>query len=367
MCYRCTSNKHIANVCPGSKGNLAPCRSCGSKGHIGALCLNLTSVKSSPKTIAQACFTTTGVDESLLLLPIIKLKLRGHDGRSQCFNFLFDTASQRSYLSQHAFSNLGCMPQLVSDVEFDVRTFLGSRKKALKEVNLDVYTGQFKHYAVLMLVDSQFDINFKVKGLGQAMTNMKTRGFRLAAEYEGDSVTVHGLIGVDIIQYLKPARIVSCFNGSAWELEQGVIPFGNVNNFLYPNQRYQISNNSQVSNFVDIVKQNQCPSTFVNFVMEPTHSYDDPMEHFFDESLVERRIDKMLSCDSLGIDETNESLSDYDRERVNKFRDGIELKDGEYHVELVYHDNIDQVQSNNNVALNVMDRVHKKLVSKKIV
>ena len=364
LCYRCTSNKHIANVCPGSKGNLAPCRSCGSKGHIGALCLNLTSVKSSPKTIAQACFTTTGVDESLLLLPIIKLKLRGHDGRSQCFNFLFDTASQRSYLSQHAFSNLGCMPQLVSDVEFDVRTFLGSRKKALKEVNLDVYTGQFKHYAVLMLVDSQFDINFKVKGLGQAVTNMKTRGFRLAAEYEGDSVTVHGLIGVDIIQYLKPAKMVSCFNGSAWELEQGIIPFGNVNIFLYPNQRYQISNNSQVSNFVDIVKQNQCPSTFVNFVMEPTHSYDDPMEHFFDESLVERRIDKMLSCDSLGIDETNESLSDYDRERVNKFRDGIELKDGEYHVELVYHDNIDQVQSNYNVALNVMDRVHKKLVSK---
>ena len=364
LCFRCTSNKHIANACPGSKGNLTQCRSCGSKGHTGALCLNLDNVKNSPKTIVDACFTTTGVDESILLLPIIKLKLRGHDGRSQCFNFLFDTASQRSYLSQHAFSKLGCMPQLVSNVEFDVRTFLGSSKKELKEVNLDVYTGQFKHYAVLMLIDNQFDINFKVKGLGQAVTNMTNRGHKLAAEYEGDTVTVHGLIGVDIIQYLKPARMVSCFNGSAWELEQGIIPFGNVNNFLYPNQRHKVSSNSQVNNFVDILKQQkQCPSTFVNFVMEPVASYDDPYESIFDQSLVERRIDKMLSCDSLGIDEANESLSDYDKERIDKFRNGIELKNGEYHVELVYHDNIDQVQSNYNVAINVMDRVHKKLSS----
>ena len=33
-------------------------------------------------------------------------------------------------------------------------------------------------------------------------------------------------------------------------------------------------------------------------------------------------------------------------------------------MELVFHDNIDQVQSNYNVALNVMDRVHKNLTNK---
>ena len=100
--------------------------------------------------------------------------------------------------------------------------------------------------------------------------------------------------------------------------------------------------------------------------MEPSQSYEDPFESFFDESLVERRIYKMLSCDSLGINETNENLSDYDQVRIQKFKDGIELIDGEYHVELVYHDNIEQVSSNANVALNVMDRVQKNLNNKEL-
>ena len=69
---------------------------------------------------------------------------------------------------------------------------------------------------------------------------------------------------------------------------------------------------------MDVVNQHQCPSTFVNFVMEPSQSYEDPSESFFDESLVER-IDKMLSCDSLGINENDENLSDYDQVRIQKF------------------------------------------------
>ena len=362
LCFKCTSNKHIASACPGSKDDLAkPCRSCGSQGHISACHKGNNSPKNA--TIVDACFTT-GVDESLLLLPIISLKLRGHDGRSQNFNFLFDTASQRSYLSQHAFNKLGCNLELISDVEFDVRTFLGSSKKLLREVNLDVFTNQLKHYAVLMLVDNQFDISFKVRGLGQAVSNIKAKRHRLAAEYDGDCVTVHGLIGVDIIQYLKPNQMIDCLNGSAWRLSQGIIPFGNINNFLYADQRTQISAGTQLNNFVDIVNKFECPSTFVNFLMDPKQSYEDPYESFFDESLVERRIDKMIICDSLGIDENSENLSEYDKDRIKKSRDSIELINGEYHVELVFHDNIDKVQSNAGIALNVADRVYKNLSNK---
>ena len=72
----------------------------------------------------------------------------------------------------------------------------------------------------------------------------------------------------------------------------------------------------------------------------------------------------MLSCDSLGIDESSENLSDYDQTRIQQFRDSIELINGEYHVELVFPDNIEQVQSNAGVAINVADRVYKNLSSK---
>ena len=187
---------------------------------------------------------------------------------------------------------------MISNIEIEVKTFLGSSKKRLREVNLDVYTGPFKHYAMLMLVDDQFDIHLKIKGLGQAVSNLKAKGHKLVAEHETkDLVTVHGLIGVDVIQYLKKMEMVNCMNGSTWKIPEGIIPFGNVNNLLYPNQIVKSAPvNSTNNNFNAIIAEHKCPSTFVNFVLEPKYSYEDPFESFFDESLVERRIDKMLSC-----------------------------------------------------------------------
>ena len=70
-----------------------------------------------------------------------------------------------------------------------------------------------------------------------------------------------------------------------------------------------------------------------------------------------------ISCDSLGIDE-NDSVSDYDAEKINEFKESIELINGEYHVDLTWHDNVDQVPQNENVALNVLDRVVKDLERK---
>ena len=46
-----------------------------------------------------------------------------------------------------------------------------------------------------------------LKGLGQAVSNLKAKGHKLAAEYNnGDFVDVYGLIAVDIIQYLKQTK-----------------------------------------------------------------------------------------------------------------------------------------------------------------
>ena len=87
--------------------------------------------------------------------------------------------------------------------------------------------------------------------------------------------------------------MINCMNGSAWKLPQGIIPFGNNHNYLYPNKIVMCEPAHSVSsNFIDIVAKHECPSTFVNFVLEPNQSYDDPYESFFDESMVKSRIDK---------------------------------------------------------------------------
>ena len=72
----------------------------------------------------------------------------------------------------------------------------------------------------------------------------------------------------------------------------------------------------------------------------------------------------MLSCDSLGIDENNDSISDYDAEKIEKFKDSIELINGECHVDLVWYDSVEDVPSNQGIALNVLNRVTKDLVKK---
>ena len=135
---------------------------------------------------------------------------------------------------------------------------------------------------------------------------------------------------------------------------------------MLPSQIRQISKikNKVENNFNTIVSRVKCPSSYVNFVLESKLSYEDPWDSFFDESSVERCIDKMLSTESLGIKEDLDSISDYDKIKVDEFKSGIELKNNQIHVDLVWHDNIDQVKSNHEIALKVLDNVSRKLEAK---
>ena len=68
----------------------------------------------------------------------------------------------------------------------------------------------------------------------------------------------------------------------------------------------------------------------------------------------------MFNMDSLGHNEEIES--DFDRQLIDKFKQGISLRDGRYHVELPWKDEvISKVPSNHKVALSVLDKVVKDL------
>ena len=118
----------MAAQCSGNRGDLHfPCRDCSSGGHVTAMCPGGKSlvgsaaynstVANNKKTIVDVCFSS-GLTQSPQLLPIIRIRLRGHNGDNCYFNFLFDTGSQRSYLSNSALELLNCNNKLIATVEY---------------------------------------------------------------------------------------------------------------------------------------------------------------------------------------------------------------------------------------------------------
>ena len=130
--------------------------------------------------------------------------------------------------------------------------------------------------------------------------------------------------------------------------------------FLHPSQMVGHAVNDHVeNNYSTILSNVKCADHIVNNCLEPKVFYEDGLAPFFDDSIVERNIEKMVNCDSLA---TNESLeiSTYDQEKIQQFESSIVVKDSVY-VELVWKDNITEVPSNYQVALKVLDRVYTKL------
>ena len=148
----------------------------------------------------------------------------------------------------------------------------------------------------------------------------------------------------------------------ALNVENKLIPFGNSEHFLHPGQVGNFDSSYRVeSNYKTIISKVKCSDTIVNTCLDPKASYEDSLGPLFEDSSVERRIDRMVSCDSVGIEDVSEqSISDFDKEKIAQFEKSIEIKDKIY-VELVWGDNISEVPSNFSVSLAVLDRVSQKL------
>ena len=104
---------------------------------------------------------------------------------------------------------------------------------------------------------------------------------------------IHALVGTDVLQFIRDLSVVKCMYGSVFRLGSGLVPFGNINHFLYPEQISIIASKIE-NNYKTIVSKIKCPSLYVNQVLEPKLTYADPLVNIFDESSVERRIDSML-------------------------------------------------------------------------
>ena len=372
LCTLCTLANHAEDRCFGKSNKLKfPCKLCNSSGHVTAMC---DQVK--PRTYKQesnyVCLNTNMQNQSNFLLPIIKMAMRGHNGKLIHFNCLLDTASSRSYISNKISDQMGLIPENVSDVQYNVKTFIGSGLKSLKEATIDVFLPSGRYLLTSILIENNLSIDLNVRGLRESIKNIKDKGYKLQADLDKP---ILGLIGTDCLQFIKEFKTVDCMNGSAYSVRNGIMPFGDTNHFLFPGQvPLEKYSNRVETNFKTIIDKLPSVSKHsIDFCLEPKQTYVDPHSSFFPESSVERNIDNtvlvnnlenMFKLESIGIVDSPDEISNYDQEMIKTFEQGIEIKDGQVHVELLWKPNVNDVPSNYDVALKICNLVSSKLERK---
>ena len=353
MCEKCTSIKHKSREC---FGNLSfPCKFCKSKEHISATCNKFKNIES----VSSNLCLNAGIQENLFLLPIVEVSVS--NGKfNHSFNCLLDTGSQRSYFSEKILNKLKIDTINLNNVSYNVKTFVSSQVKNLKEIMLNVKVAGNNFLPLPILIDNSFEISFNITDLNKALMNFREKNIKLAAKYEhSDEISVNGLIGCDYIQFIQPFEQISLMNGSALKLPCGICPFGNIIHFLKKNQISPIKPQDNFLNYNSIIsKYASCTNTQINYVLNPVKSYEDPFGEIFDECDVERKIDNMLNLN----DEKNSDISNFDKLKLDEFDKSIEFKNDCYFVKLPWiNDKLKHVKSNYNIALAVLDRVVSKL------
>ena len=217
----------------------------------------------------------------------------------------------------------------------------------------------------------------------------------------GETVEVLGILGIDVLQYIKPYSheelCVHSKRANFIKLPNGYIPFRNAELFLYPgeskilrqrllekfvpwhggssstvevkNKKRRKVKRTQVSdavsnddvhvknfkkNLSDVKRQNlefKPPQRvvgvckyLVNCALEPSASQFDPLKEVFPCADVEYGLDNFYNLESIGIEEEGSS---YELEQVQNFRDSISFQDGHYYVHLPWNkDLVKQVPSN---------------------
>ena len=178
ICSYCTSVNHPIGSCPGLNNELRKnCRFCNSKKHVGCLCPQGRFISFAKRLDNNVCLSTNVGNKSKYLLPVLSLKMRVHGGPMVRFNVLFDSASSRLYIDPIIVNRLGLKLDCVSDVEYEVRTFLGTGHKTLGEATLEVYLPSKRHLVLPILIDKNFKVSIEVNGLMECVQNLENLRF----------------------------------------------------------------------------------------------------------------------------------------------------------------------------------------------
>lgn len=371
LCVKCSSTKHVANDCPGNRNELSfPCQICSSKAHIAAVCVSGQQVQSEPSTTStNLCLNHNHEQNKPYLLPTYTITV-GRANNAVQVQCLIDSGSQRSYFSDSVFNAICSDSNLLTPTEFEIKTFIGSERRELCETMLEISLSSNK-INMPVLIDKKMNLKFEVSDIDVALKNIVQNGFNLAdsslsVNCDNSVIKLGGLLGIDILQFLPTFEKVNCMRGSAFLVTDGIIPYGNVDHFLYYDQVSQYAppvndctnNNKILQSDINICLHiEEVNSSIVNFVVQPTKTFFDPLDNIYDNSQVEHGLDYLFSLESIGIKEFSQ-LNTVDEIKLKEFYDGILFEDNRYYVNLPwFKEKLEQVPSNSKIALAVLNRV----------
>ena len=323
--------------------------------HISALC-----PKFSPDIVTNFCVGSASSGKTFLL-PVLTVKI-SCGKRTTSVSCLIDSGSQRSYLNKEVLKRLKLSVDSTK-TNMQINTFIDNSIKEFSEMCLSIDFQEGHRYAVPFLVNDDFNLNFSVDGLNKAFNNLKSR-YQVAENFDGDYVRLEGLLGVDSMQYLQLCELITCMGGKAFNLQRGIVPFGNVDSFLTNPQltsKYANVSNASISQAFnedasssDVITDCVIDSSIINFVLDPVKTCFDPLGGVMSDTQVEHNLDRMFSIESLGF---SEEASSYDEHYITKFNEEIKFVNGNYHVMLPWTEKIKDVKSNYSVSNAILGRV----------
>ena len=361
LCCRCTSPNHTAQQCPGREGKLKyPCSFCKLNNHGSALCKNQLS--------ANLCINLDTTENSeLSLMPIMEVTFK-NNGVSQSAICLLDSGSQKTFISPSLFNELNVDENSVSNVNYDLKTFLGSSQKTLKKTDLLLQTGQNHDSKTTVYIDEDFDIMLNYPFYTTVLSNLSRYNHNpLAVNFKPgfneNKIPFQALIGVDVIAKFSSIQFVDFQEAKLMKVNNKFIPIGPTLKFLTKEQLTSLNStpaNCQSNiDFNCALNQHSFNETHINFVLNPIQTYTDTLECIFEESNVERRVDKFFDLETIGIKNSDSAdMSNYDLQQIKSFSDSIHFNKGHYEVALPWKKELlPQVKSNHDVSLAILNRV----------
>ena len=353
LCNLCSSPKHLADKCVGNEGKLDfKCFKCKKQTHITALC---PSNSDNDSVRSNLCINNSNsMKDNKSILPTYTIQF---SSKKSCkVRCLIDTGSERSYISEDVLKEL-CETSTLSEVTFDVCTFIDEKRRTFKQIGLELKITPSCKIVVPFFVDSEFKIKYEIEGMNTVVENLKASGIKLADtsfNIEKDHSLIHlgALIGADVLQHFPSFYMDNCLYGKGFCINDEIIPFGSITNFLYKNQRKEYYEILDRKNKIDLNNN----ETQINFVVDPLKSYYNPLDSILKDSQVDNGLEKLFSLESLGIKETDDEICLYDACKVSEFEKNITYEKGKYHIVLPWFDKVKFVPSNYQIALNILKR-----------
>ena len=152
------------------------------------------------------------------MLPVVSVNIAKGKSNVQV-KCLLDTGSQRSYLTAEIIEQLKCDSELISEVNFDIKIFLGAQQRVLRESVFDVTFPNPRKLPLPMLIDDNLNITLNVANIKTAVSNIQNVGHVPAddtlLDLNDDQIFLNGLLGVDFLQSFCCLELVPCLAGSA--------------------------------------------------------------------------------------------------------------------------------------------------------